>query len=478
MYAANLLIDGLEIEETSAPRIDVVNPATEECLGTVPGAGAKEVELALSAAARGLGTWRSTSPWERSAVLRRTSALIRERMEPMALLLTKEVGKPLAEARMEIGAAAEYFDWFADETRRIFGRTTEGRAPGSRLEVSYEPVGIVLALTAWNFPVILAARKLAMALAAGCAVILRPAEEAPACVASLVRCCIDAGLPRGAVNLLFGSPAEIVAPLMAAPSVRKVSFTGSTRVGQILLRQSADTVKRVTMELGGHAPFIVLDDADIDKAAAAAVAAKFRNAGQVCTAPSRFFVHEAVERTFIEKMAARARALRIGDGAEEGVQMGPLTTSRQRDRAERLVADARGKGAKIACGGARPAAMNRGFFFEPTILTDVPDDAFVLSEEPFGPIAAVVRIRNADEAIARANALEFGLAAYVFSRSGDMIERITAQLEAGVIAVNNTAVALPEAPFGGVKQSGFGREGGEDGIRDYLSTKFVHRLRA
>jgi succinate-semialdehyde dehydrogenase / glutarate-semialdehyde dehydrogenase len=379
VYSANLFIDGKDVQRTAADRFAVMNPATESALGDVPAAGPPEVEAALAAAQRGFDAWRSKAPWERSAVLRRIAVLLRERSPEISRLLTLEVGKPLAESATEVSVAAEYFDWCADEARRIFGTVIEGRTAGSRLEVSYEPVGVVLALTAWNFPIVLASRKLAMALAAGCAGILRPAEEAPACVAALVRCCHDAGLPPGTVNLLFGTPDAIVAPLMASAAVRKVSFTGSTRVGQILIRQSADSVKRLTLELGGHAPFIVLADADLDKAAAAAVAAKLRNAGQVCTAPSRFLVHEAVAKPFLDKMTAIARSVKLGDGLQDGVQMGPLATGRQRERSVRLVEEARSKGATVACGGNRPAGLDRGFFFAPTVLTGLPADAAVLT---------------------------------------------------------------------------------------------------
>jgi succinate-semialdehyde dehydrogenase / glutarate-semialdehyde dehydrogenase len=478
MYSANLFIDGQSIASSSSDRFEVVNPASEEALGDVPAAGAAEVEASLAAAQRGLVAWRDVRPWDRAALLRRIAALRRDRSEMIALLLTLEVGKPLAEARAEVNVAAEYFDWCADESRRPLGLLADGRMAGSRYCVTHEPVGVVLALTAWNFPISLASRKLAMALAAGCSVILRPAEEAPACVAELVRCCHDAGLPNGAVNLLFGTPEAIIKPLMAASSVRKVSFTGSTRVGQILIRQSAQTVKRLTMELGGHAPFIVLEDADIDKAAAAALTGRLRNAGQVCTSPSRFFVHEARLQAFVDRMADGARATRLGDGRQDGVQMGPLATARQRDRAERLVADARDKGAQIAYGGGRPAQLNRGFFFEPTIITRLSADAAVLTEEPFSPLAAIVPVSGPDEAIARANSLEFGLAAYVFGRSDKSTDYVAARLEAGVIGVNNIAVAVPEMPFGGVKQSGFGREGGPESIKEYLNIKFVHKLSA
>jgi succinate-semialdehyde dehydrogenase / glutarate-semialdehyde dehydrogenase len=478
MYAANLFINGKDVKRTTADRFAVMNPATESALGDVPATGPSEVEAALAAAQQGFEAWRRKTPWERSGILRRIAVLLRERSAEIARLRTLEVGKPLAESVTEVSVAAEYFDWCADETRRIFGRVVDGRVAGSHLEVSYEPVGVVLALTAWNFPIVLASRKLAMALAAGCAVILRPAEEAPACVAALVRCCHDAGLPPGTVNLLFGTPDAIVTPLMASAAVRKVSFTGSTRVGQILIRQSADTVKRLTMELGGHAPFIVLEDADLDRAAAAAVATKLRNAGQVCTAPSRFLIHEAVAKAFLDKMTAIARSVKVGDGLHDGVQMGPLATGRQRERTVRLVEEARSNGATIALGGSRPPSLDRGFFFAPTILTDLPDDAAVLMEEPFGPIAAIVPVAGVEDAIRRANVLEYGLAAYLFTRSRDAIDQVTSTLQAGAIGVNTTVVALPEAPFGGVKQSVFGREGGEDGVHEYLNPKFVHQMRA
>lgn len=477
MYNAHLFIGGEKIERTSLARFAVINPANEDVLGEAPSAGAEEAAAAVEAAQRALSVWRSTSAFERSNVLRRVAALIRERLIELATLTTMEVGKPLAESRIEVTAAAEYFEWAAEETRRIPGYSREGRVPESRYDVTYGPVGVVLALTAWNYPVILPARKLAMALAAGCTVIVRPAEEAPACATALVQCCHDAGLPAGAVNLLLGAPEAIVEPLMANPIVRKVSFTGSVRVGQILIRQSAQTVKRLTMELGGHAPFVVLKDADMAKTVAAATMGKFRNSGQVCTAPSRFYVESSVCDEFTEKMAALARAIRVGDGMEDGVQMGPLTTKRQRDHAERLVEDARKKGAKVVCGGARPREFNRGYFYEPTILTEVPPDASVMSDEPFTPIAAVIPFTNVDDAVRQANSLEAGLAAYVFSRSTGAAEEVASRLEAGVIGINTVAVAAPEAPFGGVKASGFGSEGGVEGVREYLTPKFVHKVR-
>jgi succinate-semialdehyde dehydrogenase/glutarate-semialdehyde dehydrogenase len=478
MYAANLYIDGIEIGTTSSPRINVVNPATEEVLGTSATAGAAEVAAAVSAAVRGFEVWRRTTPWDRSAVLRRIGTLIRERTEALVTLVTLEVGKTRAESRIEVTACAEYFEWASEEARRLGGYFRTGRSVGTRLEVSHEPVGIVLALTAWNYPLILASRKLAMALAAGCSVILRPAEEAPSCVAALIRCLHDAALPPGVANLLIGSPEVIVEPLMANPAIRMVTFTGSTRVGQVLVAQSAQTVKRLTMELGGHAPFIVLPDADLGKAAAAAVTARMRCAGQVCSAPSRFFVHAAVVADFTERMVALSLATKVGNGMKDGVQMGPLATGRQVLRAQRLVADAKAKGAHIACGGGNPNGFNQGYFFEPTVLTDVSPDAAIMHEEPFTPIAAVVSVANSEEAVARANEPEFALAAYVFGRSENALDEVTSELQAGVIGVNTVAVAMPEAPFGGVKQSGYGREGGIEGIHDFLNSKFLHKWRA
>jgi succinate-semialdehyde dehydrogenase/glutarate-semialdehyde dehydrogenase len=476
MYSASLFIGGERIERTAADRFEVVNPAREDVIGSAPSAGPAEVAAAIEAAQRGLAVWRRTSAFERANVLRRIASLMRERAEEIATLMTMEVGKPIGEARIEVVSAAEYFDWGAEETRRIATKVRKGRAPESRYEISHEPVGIVLALTAWNYPIALPARKLSTALAAGCAAILRPAEEAPGCVTALIQCCHDAGLPPGAVNLLHGSPEAIVAPLMAEPSIRKVSFTGSTRVGQLLIQQSAQTVKRLTMELGGHAPVLVLKDADLAKAATASALGKFRNTGQVCTAPTRFYVDEAVVGEFTERFVDLARRLRIGDGLDATTQVGPLTTRRQRDRAERMVEDARARGARIVTGGARPAGFNRGYFYEPTIIDEVPPDAVMLSEEPFSPIAAILPFSDLDDAIERSNASEFALAAYVFSQSANAIDTVTDRLEAGVIGVNTVAVAAPEAPFGGVKQSGYGREGGEEGILDYLNAKFVHKV--
>nr|WP_314256773.1 NAD-dependent succinate-semialdehyde dehydrogenase [uncultured Devosia sp.] len=479
MYSQpNNFIGGQIRVPRGTPLITVTNPYDETQLGSVASAGHQDVMDAMDAADMGQSTWSVTSPWQRSAVLRRIAVLLHERRDVIATTITLETGKPVAESMAEIQNAADHFDWCADEARRVYGRTLDGREADSRFEIRHEPVGVVLALTAWNFPLSLPARKLASGLAAGCAIILRPASETPATAAALVSCCHDAGVPAGVVNLLFGEPDIVVEPLLTSPRVRKVSFTGSTRVGQILIRQCADTLKRLTMELGGHAPFVVLDDADVDAAAKVAVASKFRNAGQVCTAPSRFFVHQALVESFTERFVEGARALRLGDGLATDTDMGPQISARQRERAERLVADAVAKGGRIATGGRRPDGRNRGFFFEPTVLVDVPDNAQLLDEEPFTPIATILSVHSAEEAVARANALEYGLAAYLFGRSERQLNDVAGRLQAGMVGVNTAMVSTAEAPFGGIKASGSGREGGSEGISDYLNTKFIHRRSA
>jgi succinate-semialdehyde dehydrogenase / glutarate-semialdehyde dehydrogenase len=475
MYEApGLLIANTRCEGRGEPNIPVINPGTEEVLGTIALANGDDVADALASAGDGFAAWRKVHGWARSDALRRIAALLRERLPDIARLLTLEVGKPLREAELEVLSGVEHFEWAADAARQLHGFLVKSRVEGSRGQVNYEPVGIVLALSAWNFPINLAARKICMALAAGCSVIVRPAPESPGSVAALVQCCVDAGLPPGVVTLLFGTPEKVIAPLMAEPIVRKVSFTGSTRVGKLLIGQSAQTVKRLTMELGGHAPVLVFEDAEVEKAAEIAALAKFRNAGQVCTSPSRFYVHESIADQFVAGVASVARNLKLGNGLDPSVTMGPLATARQRDRAEALVTNARDLGAQIVCGGGRPRYLNAGYFFEPTVITDLDPRSEILTEEPFAPIAPIVTFSDPVEVLAKANGLEAGLAAYVFTRSLERASLISEQLEAGVVGVNTCAVALPEAPFGGVKQSGFGREGGATAIYDYLNVKFTH----
>lgn len=479
MYEAPaLFIAGEEVRPRDTPAVHVINPATEERLGSCPSAGPDEVQRALAAAERGLEAWRKVSPWERSGLLRKTAALLRERASAIGTTMTLEVGKTLAESKNEVKVAADTLEWCADEARRIYDLALPGRTPGSHFEICHEPVGVTLALTPWNAPISLGSRKLAMSLAAGCSSILRPAEEAPACVAALVKCFHDAGVPAGVVNLLFGSPESVIAPLMAAPTVRMVSFTGSVRIGQRLIRDSAETLKRLTLELGGHAPVFVLADAPIDSVATALADRKTKNAGQVCTAPSRIFVEAPAAKRFTEKFTDSMAAITVGNGMNPAFQMGPLTTQRQLERTERLVEDARRKGAHVATGGKRAGNPGHGYFYRPTVLTDVPTDAHVMQEEPFCPVAVVIPFTDLDQALEMANGVEAALAAYVFTQPGARADHIMRNVQAGVVALNSFQSATAEAPFGGVKAGGYGREGGIAGVHEYLITKFKHRTGA
>jgi succinate-semialdehyde dehydrogenase/glutarate-semialdehyde dehydrogenase len=390
-----------------------------------------------------------------------------------ARMISSETGKPLAQAQREWGLSVDQFRWYAEEARRIYGRIVESRVLGGRFEVSHEPVGIVAAFTAWNFPAALIARKVAPALAAGCSVIVRPSSQTPGTAMVLVESCRAGNLPPGTVNLVVGPTAATYAPIMAAKAVRKVSLTGSTRVGQQMIRDAADTMKRVSMELGGNAPLIVYDDADLETALNVAVPTKYANAGQVCVTPDRFYVHERLHDAFVEGFAARAKAIRLGDGLDPAVGMGPLINSARLAEVEAIVADAAKAGAKIVAGGRRALEFNAGHFFEPTVLTDVTDDMKAMAEENFGPIAAISRFRSDDEVIARANASDMGLSAYAFTRSPARARRTVAELKAGMVGINSFALAASEAPFGGTNFSGMGREGGVEGIRDYLDVKLA-----
>jgi len=409
--------------------------------------------------------------------LRRAADLLRQRLAEAARMMTVESGKPLAESVAEINAAADQFEWYGEEARRIYGQIIESRAADIRLSVRYEPVGIVAAFSAWNFPALLPARKLAAALAAGCSIIIKPATEVPGSCMVLVQALHDAGVPPGAVNLVTGDSRRIATQLTTHPDVRKISFTGSVPVGKSLLRLAADGVKKVSMELGGHAPVIVFEDADPVAAAEACARAKFRNAGQVCISPSRFYVHESIREAFTGHFAEKARRLRLGHGLDETTDMGPLANRRGLARAEEMVADAVAKGGRVVAGGRRPASLNHGHFFEPTVIADVPDEALVMTEEPFAPVAPIAGFSDFDAVMKRANALPFGLAAYLFSRSDSTIVRAFEALEAGMVGVNDLALAQAEIPFGGVKESGIGREGGSLGIHDYLEAKYIrHKI--
>ena len=451
--------------------IGVVNPATEEVIGTLAHAGIADLDEALESAAAGFAVWRKISAYERGKIMRKAADLVRERSESIARLMTTEQGKPLAEARMEILGSADVIDWFAEEGRRAYGRVIPARAAGIYQLSLREPVGVVAGFTPWNFPMSQAVRKVSAALAAGCAFILKGPEETPASCAELVRAFVDAGTPAGVVQLVFGVPAEISEYLIPHPVVRKISFTGSTAVGKHLAALAGAHMKRATMELGGHAPAIIFNDADLDAAATILAANKFRNAGQVCVAPTRFIVQNEVYQPFLQKFVAKCEAIKLGNGLEDGTTMGPLANDRRVAAMESLLADAVGKGAKIATGGKR--AGNKGYFFEPTVVTNLSPDARVLNEEPFGPLALFMPFATFDAAIAEANRLPYGLAAYAYSRSASTVTALGAGIEAGMIGLNHHGLALTETPFGGMKDSGYGSEGGAEGLEPYLVTKFV-----
>jgi len=466
-----LFIDGAWRGTGGQGTIDVFDPANGERLGAAPSASVADVEEAIASAAKGLKTWRSTAAWTRAETLHACARVMEQRAEEVARRMTLESGKPLAQARREWSLSIDQFRWYAEEARRIYGRIVESRAPGGRIEVHHEPVGVVGAFTAWNFPAVLIARKVAPALAAGCSVVVRPSSKVPGVAMLLIDCLREAGVPKGVVNLVVGPTATTYATLMASSEVRKISLTGSTAVGQQMIRDAAATLKRTTMELGGNAPMIVFEDADLEKALDLAVPTKFANAGQVCVTPDRFFVHKSLHVPFVAGFAERAKALKLGHGLEEATQMGPLINQRRVDAIGNIVADAEARGGKIETGGRRPADKNKGYFFEPTVISNLPDDALAIAEENFGPIAAITSFATAEEVYRRANAGDFGLSAYVFSRDPSRIREAVVDLESGMVGVNSFALAAAEAPFGGIRSSGMGREGGSEGIHDYLNVK-------
>jgi len=466
-----LLIDNEWREARGNKRIDVVNPATGNKIGQVANASREDLDLALAAAQRGFETWRDMSAHERCSLMRKAAQLLRERVDPIARLLTQEQGKPLAEARVEVAAGAEIIDWFANEALRVYGRIVPARNPAAHQMVLKEPVGPVAAFTPWNFPVNQVVRKLGAALATGCSFLVKAPEETPASPAALLNCFVDAGLPKGVVGLVFGSPAEISSYLIPHPIIRKVTFTGSTPVGKQLAALAGQHMKRVTMELGGHAPVIVAQDADVELAVKASGAAKFRNAGQVCISPTRFLVHKDVKAAFEQALIKHAESLKLGDGLTDGTTLGPLANDRRLAAMDKIVKNASAKGAKVATGGERIGSA--GNFFAPTVLTDVPLDADVFNEEPFGPIAAVRSFENLEDAIKEANRLPFGLAAYAFTKSFKSVTELSRRLEVGMVWINQPATPSAELPFGGVKDSGYGSEGGPEALEAYLVTKAV-----
>ncbi len=451
----------------------VNDPATEEVLGTIAVATADDIDATLAAAQEGFKVWRRTGTWDRAAKIRKVAQLMRERQAGIAQMMSLETGKPLAEAMGETGGAADQFEWYSEETKRIYGQTIEARTGDSRMAVIYQPVGVVAAFSAWNFPALLPSRKIAAALAAGCSIIVKPAGETPACCAAIVQACADAGIPPGVVNMVTGNSGGIAEHLIRSPIVRKVSVTGSVPVGKQILKLAAEGVKKVSMELGGHGPVVVFDDFDPVAAADVCAPTKFRNCGQVCISPTRFYVHEKSYDAFSSRFAEIAKSLKVGRGLDDGVQVGPMANQRGLETIQKMTQDALDRGAELLAGGKPPAGFNKGYFVEPTVLGRVPDDAMVMTEEPFGPIAPITTFTDYEEVMARANSLPFGLAGYVFSNNLTTATRASEDMEVGMVGVNEMLLATAEAPFGGVKESGMGREGGSLGIHDYLDPKYI-----
>ncbi len=466
-----LYIDGNWRAGSDGRSEEVFNPANGAVLGTVAHASTRDLDDALTSAQEGFQVWRNTSGNQRATILRKAASLLADRSATIAAIMTREQGKPLAEAKGEMDRVVETFQFNADAITNIHGQNYDPAGGGFRQSVKPEPLGVALGLTAWNFPAILPARKLGPALAAGCSIILKASEETPCTAAELVQALHDAGLPRGVVNLVFGVPSEISAYLIAAEAVRKVSFTGSVPVGKLLAGLAAPGLKRCTLELGGHAPAIICEDADITAASAAMTGFKFRNAGQVCIAPSRFYVHDRHYETFVNAFVNAANGQKIGDGMDPQTTFGPMANARRIEAMEQITEDAKARGAKVMAGGKRHG--NQGHFWEPTVLTEVPDDAMVMTEEPFGPIAPIARFSNLDEVIPKANGLPFGLAAYAYAGSADTVNRLAEQLEAGGVAINAVTPMRPDTPFGGMKDSGIGYEGGMEAIESYMHKKLV-----
>jgi succinate-semialdehyde dehydrogenase/glutarate-semialdehyde dehydrogenase len=454
----------------TADDLPVLNPATEEEIGRLPHATTTDLDDALEAAEKGFKTWSQTAPTERANVLCKAAALMRDRQEEIATSITAEHGKPLSQARLEVIRGCEFLEWDAGEATRTYGRVIPS-APGVRYIVHHQPIGTVAAFSPWNFPMSQPCRKIAGAIASGCSIILKAAEETPAGALHIARAFHDAGLPHGVLNLVFGTPAHISDHLISQDQVRLVAFTGSTAVGRHLTTLASQHMTPVLMELGGHAPVIVCEDTDVQSAALTGAVRKMRNAGQVCTSPTRFFVHQSIFDEYTDLFVNRAAQTVVGNGVESGVEMGPLANVRRVEALSALVEDAREHGAEIRTGGNR--IDGKGYFFEPTVLVNVPDTARVMQEEPFGPLAIINPIGSLEEGIEKANSVPFGLAAYGFTNRADYVDRMVESIEAGNVSINTLEASLPETPFGGVKSSGYGREGGTEGLHHYMITKNV-----
>ena len=471
LFRQQCYVNGEWIDAKDRATLDVDNPASGDAIGTVPALGAEQTRAAIEAADAAWGPWRSRPAKQRANLMRRWFELMMEHQEDLAVLMTTEQGKPLGESRGEIAYAASFVEWFAEEGKRVYGDVIDHPLPGKRIVVLKQPIGVVASITPWNFPAAMITRKCAPALAAGCPVVIRPASQTPFSALALADLADRAGIPRGVINVITGPSGPMGAELTSNPTVRKLSFTGSTEVGKLLMSQCASTVKKVSLELGGNAPFIVFDDADLDAAVAGAMASKYRNAGQTCVCANRILVQDGIHDAFAEKMAASVRTLEVGNGLEDGTQQGPLIDMRAVEKVEEHIADATSKGAAVAAGGARHSLGGR--FFQPTLLTGVTTAMAVAREETFGPVAPLFRFATEDEAIRLANDTEFGLAAYFYSRDIGRIWRVSEGLEYGIVGVNEGIISNEVAPFGGVKESGIGREGSKYGMDDFVEIKYL-----
>jgi acyl-CoA reductase-like NAD-dependent aldehyde dehydrogenase len=472
--ALSLYIDGQFIAAEGRKEQDVLNPATNQVIGKLPHATTEDLQRALNAAQRAFETWKKTSPLERGKILRKVAELARERSQDIGRNITLDQGKPLAEAVGEVVFCAEHAEWHAEECRRIYGRVIPARQEGVRQTVLREPIGVCAAFSPWNFPFNQAIRKITAALGAGCTMVIKGPEDAPSAVVAIAQLFHDAGLPPGCLNVVWGVPHEVSDFLIKSPIVKKISFTGSVQVGKLLGGLAGSLMKRCTMELGGHAPVIVCDDADVEAAADMLVPFKFRNAGQVCISPTRFYVQEGAYDKFVARFLAKVEKVKVGDGLLKETRMGPLAQARRVAAIAGFIDDAHQRGATILAGGK--AMGGEGNFFAPTVVADLPEDSRLMTEEPFGPIAGIVRFKTVEEALQRANSLPFGLASYAFTGGTKNARLISEGLEAGMVSINHFGMALAETPFGGIKDSGYGSEGGTETFDGYLNTKFVTQL--
>ena len=469
----NMLIDGHWVVSREGRTLSILNPANEEVVAEMAYGNRSDTRRAIEAAAKAMPPWMKLTAYDRAKILKKTAELMRERADAIARTLTMEQGKPLAEAKAEVLHSADTFEWFAEEGKRAYGQVIPNSAPGKRHVTIKHPVGVVGAISPWNFPITLQARKIAPALAAGCTIVSKPASQTPLCLVQVFECMVDAGLPAGVANLVTGPAQDVADEFLENRLVRKISFTGSTEVGKQLMKGCADQMKRVSLELGGHAPFIVFPDADPEIGAKIAVLGKFRNNGQVCIAPSRFYVHKDVQKKFTEAAVETARALKLGNGLDAGVEIGPMFEKKALEQTLSLVDDAKKCGAKVLAGGAKSSRFDKGYFFEPTVLNNISLDARVMTEEPFAPIMPILDFSKLDDVIAAANNTRYGLAAYVFTNDLTVAWKMAEGIEAGIIGINDPVPATPQCPFGGMKESGLGRELAHEGLDAYLETKYI-----